>query len=86
MPRKKVKSKVNKERLLDDINTAKPGEFCYFLDRSKKIWFGEIQKIFSEADQLIFQIMEEKESKYHTVLAKDCAFSEKIIKEIKSGK
>ena len=44
MPRKKVKSKVNKERLLDDINTAKQGEFCYFLDRSKKIWFGEIHK------------------------------------------
>ena len=88
MPRKKrnTKSKIDKSRLLDDITTAKPGEFCYFLDRWKKIWWGEIQKTIIENEELIFQIMEEKESKFHTVLAKNCAFSEKIIKEIKSGK
>ena len=88
MARKKrvTKSKIDKSRLLDDITTAKPGEFCYFIDRNKKIWWGEIQKIFNENEELIFQIMEEKESKYMTVLARNCAFSEKIIKEIKSGK
>ena len=89
MARKKrinKKSKIDKSRLLDDITTAKPGEFCYFIDRWKKIWWGEIQKIINENDELIFQIMEEKESKFYTVLAKDCSFSEKIIKEIKSGK
>ena len=39
MPRKKrtTKSKIDKSRLLDDITTAKPGEFCYFIDRNKKI-------------------------------------------------
>ena len=88
MPRKKrtTKSKINKSRLLDDITTAKPGEFCYFIDNFKKIWWGEIQKTITENNQLIFQIIEEKESKYYIVPASRCAFSEKIIKEIKSGK
>ena len=88
MARKKrsTKQKMDKSRLLDDITTAKPGEFCYFLDRWKKIWWGEIQKTINENDELLFQIMEEKESKFYTVLAKDCSFSEKIIKEIKSVK
>ena len=84
--RRTTKSKIDKSRILDDITTAKPGEFCYFLDRWKKICWGEIQNILTENDELIFQIMEEKESKYMTVLAKNCSFSEKIIKEIKSGK
>jgi len=30
--------------------------------------------------------MEEKESKFYVVLSKNCSFSEKLIKEIKSGK
>ncbi len=88
MARKKraTKSKIDKSRLLDDITTAKQGEFCYFIDRNKKIQWGEIQKTFTENDELIFQIMEEKESKFYVVLAKNCSFSEKLIKEIKSGK
>lgn len=88
MPRKNraSKQKIDKSRLLDDITTAKPGEFCYFIDRNKKIQWGEIQKILTENDNLIFQIMEEKESKFYVVLARNCSFSEKIIKEIKSGK
>ena len=88
MARKKriTKSKIDKSRLLDDITTAKPGEFCYFIDKYRKIRWGEIQQTLEENNELIFQIMEEQESKYMTVLAKNCAFSEKIIKEIKSGK
>ena len=88
MARKKRtgKSKIDKSRILDDITTAKPGEFCYFIDRQKKIQWGEIQKTFTENDELIFQIMEEKESKFYVILAKNCSFSEKLIKEIKSGK
>ena len=89
MARKKrinKKSKIDKSRLLDDITTAKPGEFCYFIDRNKKILWGEIQKVFTENDKLIFQIMEEKDSRFYAVYAKQCAFSEKIIKEIKSVK
>ena len=88
MARKKrvTKSKIDKSRLLDDITTAKPGEFCYFIDRNKKIYWGEIQKIFKENEELVFQIMEERDSRFYAVYAKDCAFSEKIIKEIKSGK
>ena len=84
--KRKTKSKVDKARLLDDITTAKPGEFCYFIDRFKKIGWGEIQKTITENEQLVFQIMEETESKFYTVLASNCSFSEKIIKEIKSGK
>ena len=88
MARKKriTKSKIDKSRLLDDITTAKPGEFCYFIDNSKKIFWGEIQKIFTENNELVFQIMEEKDSRFYAVYAKNCSFSEKIIKEIKSGK
>tara|TARA_B100000282_G_scaffold288817_1_gene257868 strand:- start:444 stop:710 length:267 start_codon:yes stop_codon:yes gene_type:complete len=84
--KRSTRTKIDKTRLLDDINTAKPGEFCYFIDRWKKIGWGEIQKITEENEELIFQIMEEKESKYITVSSKNCSFSEKIIKEIKGGK
>jgi len=79
-------SKIDKSRLLDDITTAKVGEYCYFLDLSKKILWGEIQKVFPDGDQIILQIMEEKDSRFYTVATSNCAFSEKIIKEIKSGK
>ena len=84
--RKNNKIQIDKSRLLDDISTAKPKEFCYFIDRFNKIWWGEIQDIISENDQLIFKIIEEKESKYYVIPANRCAFSEKLIKEIKSAK
>ena len=80
------KSKIDKKRLFDDIKTAKPNEFCYFIDNFKKIWWGQIQKVFTENEKLLFQIMEDKESKYYIIPAEKCAFSEKKIKEIKSGK
>jgi hypothetical protein len=83
--RNNTKQKIDKSRLLDDIKTAKPKEFCYFIDNFKKIWWGEIQKIVKENDGLLFEIIEEKESKYYTVPVERCAFSEKLIKEIKSG-
>tara|TARA_R110000824_G_scaffold378532_1_gene570133 strand:- start:246 stop:530 length:285 start_codon:yes stop_codon:yes gene_type:complete len=79
-----TKTKIENSRLLDDIKTANPKDLCYFLDNFKKIWRGEIQTIMTENDQLIFQIIEEKESKYYVILASRCAFSEKLIKEIKS--
>ena len=88
MARKKrtTKSKIDKSKLFEDITKAEPKDFCYFIDYMNRIHWGEIQKVFTENDQLIFQIMEEKESKYHIALASKCAFSEKKIKEIKSGK
>lgn len=88
MAKKRIAKKdvMDKSRLLDDIKTAKPGEYCYFIDRSKKIWWGLIEKVYEESDQLIFQILEERETKYHTVSAENCAFSEKLVKEIKGGK
>jgi hypothetical protein len=79
-------SKIDKDRLLDDITTAKPGEFCYFIDINKKVFWGEIQKTFKDNDELVFQIMEQKDSRFYAVYAKNCAFSEKLIKEIKGGK
>ena len=82
----KQKSKIYKDRLLDDITSAKPGEFCHFIDTNKKVFWGEIQKTFTENDELVFQIMEQKDSRFYTVYAKNCAFSEKLIKEIKGGK
>lgn len=80
------KSKIDKARLLDDITTAKVGDYCYFLNLSKKILWGEIQKVFKDDEKLILQIMEEKDSRFYTVDASKCAFSEKIVKEIKGGK
>jgi len=79
-------SKIDKDRLLDDITTAKPGEFCYFIDNNKKIFWGEIQKVTKENDNLLFHIMEEKDSRFYAIDSSKCAFSEKIIKEIKGGK
>lgn len=80
------KSKIDKSRLLDDITTAKLGDYCYFLDVNKKIFWGEIQRIVKEEEILIFQIMEEKDSRFYAIDSNNCAFSEKIIKEIKGGK
>lgn len=81
-----LKSKIDKSRLLEDIKTAKVGEFCYFIDNNKKIFWGEIQKITEENDNLLFHIMEEKDSRFYAIDSNNCAFSEKIIKEIKGGK
>jgi len=80
------KSKMDKARLLDDIKTAKVGDYCYFLDNNKKIFWGEIQKISEENNSLLLHIMEEKDSRFYAIDSKKCAFSEKIIKEIKGGK
>jgi len=88
MARKKrvQKQKMDKSRLLDDIKTAKVGEYCYFLDNNKKILWGEIQKITEENNKLLLHIMEEKDSRFYAIDSDNCAFSEKFIKEIKSGK
>ena len=84
--KRNTKKKIDKDKVFEDITKAEPKDFCYFIDNFKKIWQGEIQKVFKEENQLVFQIMEQKESKYYIVPATKCAFSEKKIKEIKSGK
>ena len=89
MARKSRKKKIKKplgKKIFEDITKAEPKDFCYFIDYMRRIHHGEIQKVFTENNQLLFQIMEVKESKYHIVLASKCAFNEKRIKEIKSGK
>jgi hypothetical protein len=88
MARKKQnkKQKMDKARLLEDIKTAKVGEYCYFLDYNNKIFWGEIQKITKENDKLLLHIMEEKDSRFYAISSDKCAFSEKIVKEIKGGK
>ena len=88
MARKKrvQKQKMDKDRLLDDIKTAKIGDYCYFLDNNKKILWGEINKITKENDKLLLHIMEERDSRFYAIDSERCAFSEKIVKEIKSGK
>ena len=84
--RTKTKTKVDKSKLFEDITIAKPKDFCYFIDYTRKIHWGEIQRVFTENNQLLFQIMEEKESRYYIIPAFNCAFCEKKIKEIKSDK
>jgi hypothetical protein len=84
--KKPQKQKMDKARLLEDIKTAKVGEYCYFLDYSNKILWGEIQKISEENNQLLLHIMEEKDSRFYAISSEKCAFSEKIIKEKKGGK
>jgi hypothetical protein len=79
-------SKIDKSRLLDDITTAKVTDYCYFLDNNNKIFWGEILNITKENDKLLFHIMEEKDSRFYAIDSNKCAFSEKIIKEIKGGK
>lgn len=88
MARKKrvQKTTMDKDRLLEDIKTAKVGEYCYFLDNSKKILWGEIQKITEENDKLLLHIMEERDSRFYAIDSERCAFSEKLIKEKKGGK
>jgi len=84
--KKSQKQKMDKARLLEDVKTAKIGEYCYFLDYSNKILWGEIHKVTKENNMLLFHIMEEKDSRFYAINSDKCAFSEKIIKEIKGGK
>ena len=84
--RVKRKTKIDKSKIFEDITKAEPKDFCYFIDYMRRIQQGEIQKVFTENNQLLFQIMDVKESKYYIVLASKCAFNEKKIKELKSEK
>jgi hypothetical protein len=86
--RKKITKtkKINKKKLFEDITKAEPKDFCYFIDYVRKIHWGEIQKVMTENNQLLFQIMDERESRYYIVLASKCSFDENKIKEMKREK
>ena len=75
--------KINKKpttRVGDDIESAEPGDYCYYLNASNKPGFAEIQKVFSENSILVFHLVCQAEYKFLNIPAKICAFEEKALK------
>ena len=81
--RKKIDHGISKEREKDNIDTAKPGEYCYFIDNSKKIVWGQILGIFEENNETIFQVRCMTEWRFYVVSSSFCAFSESALKTAK---
>lgn len=77
MPRKVIKQLPTDK---DDIKTAEPGDFCYYLNSSNKPVFAEIQKVITEKDLFVLQVICQQEYKFRSLPFYYCAFSEKDLK------
>ena len=81
MPKKKYTKPDT--RTGEDIDTAQPGEYCYYLNRSNKPVFAEIKKVMTENDVLVFQLIDQIDYKFVHVPSSVCAFD---VKELKGKK
>lgn len=64
----------------DDIRTAEPGDFCYFLDNNSRVCWGEIKRVFTEHKILGFFIVCQTEYRHYSVPAAFCSFEKKQLK------
>ena len=64
----------------DDIKSAEPGDFCYYLNGSNKPVFAEIQKVFIENDLLVLEVICQQEYKFRALPYYYCSFNEKSLK------
>ena len=80
MPRKKKEAKPPMREASEDIMTAEPGDFCYYLNQSNKPEFAEIKRVFDEQGMRIFRIMTQVDFKFVCVPALICSFDEKNLK------
>tara|TARA_R110001599_G_scaffold148208_1_gene331859 strand:+ start:464 stop:739 length:276 start_codon:yes stop_codon:yes gene_type:complete len=78
MARKKIEK--TKTRTGESIDTAVPGDFCYYLSTSNKPAFAEIKKVTEENGMKVFQLMCQVDFKFINVLSIICAFNEKELK------
>jgi len=76
--KKKVNIKVQDPEA--DIQSANPGDYCYYLDRSNKIHFAEITKTFLDNKMLCFEMICQAEYKFKAIQSYFCSFSEKSLK------
>ena len=78
MPKKKYSKPST--RTGEEISSAEPGDFCYYLTTSNKTAFAEIKKVLTENDILVFQILCQTDYKFMSLPAIFCAFDEKSLK------
>ena len=83
MARRKRKEKEINIRVGDDINTAKVGEFCYYLDYDNSIKWGEINRIFEEKHGVVFEVRCQTDYRYTCILPEYCSFNETDLKKMK---
>ena len=81
--RKKIDRKITVERALEDIETAKPGEYCYFVDYVNKVRWGQVHNVINENNNLLLTVICQAEHKYYVVPTKYCAFNDKSLKGVK---
>ena len=58
----------------------KVGDFCYFLDANNKILFCEIKAIYENEKELAYQVQDQINYRFSSVLHKYCADEEKLLK------
>ena len=78
MPKKKITKPTT--RTEEDIISAKPGDYCYYLNGSNKIGFAEIKSVYEEKGILVFQVICQSEFKFLNIPAAICSFDEKDLK------
>ena len=76
---KKIKKSLTL-RTEDDIRDAQPGDYCYYLNTSNKAIFAEVNKVFTENDVLVLQIICQQDYKFMSLPYYLCAFDEKQLK------
>lgn len=77
MPKKVLKQEVATK---ENIKSAEPGDYCYYLNESNKPVFAEIQKVFTENDMLVLEIICQQEYKFRALPYYYCSFDEKQLK------
>lgn len=78
MARKTIKKPETRSG--EDIASASPGDYCYYLNASNKPGFAEIKRVFTENDILVLYLICQTEFKHINVPAKICSFEEKSLK------
>ena len=79
MARKKIKAPVAASQK-NDIDSAEPGDYCYYLNSNNKIMFAEIKKTLQENDVKLLQIICQTDFRFLTIPAKVCSFTEALLK------
>jgi len=81
--RKRIDRQITAERTLEDIKTAKPNEYCYFVDYCNKIRWGQIHKIINENNKMFIVPVCQADHKYYVIPVEYCSFNEKSLKGVK---
>jgi len=81
--RKKIDTEITAKRALEDIETAKINEYCYFVDYTNKIRWGQIHNIINENNEMLIVPMCQSDYKYYVIPVMYCSFNTKSLKGVK---